>query len=249
MGVVLDKNNNEITVFSTKNEKHIGMLYDLLKESFDPSELESKEAMIEKTQGEQKDNTEFLTYVAFKDGKLVGGYTCLVIKDEKLGNISYIEYIVTHPDERRNHVATAILQGGVMSEYKSDAMVDIVDPNKAECETKEEFDNIASKSKFWNSQRARKLDVKNFQQPDFENEENIDEGSYLAYIPNNPSSTEIPSEKLSNALYKINVVSNGVENPREKFPKMFEEIDSQETISISQLPLTMEVLPDEDLAQ
>ena len=51
--------------------------------------------------------------------------------------------------------------------------------------------------------------------------------------------------KLKLALFDI----SDLENPREKFPKMFEEIDSQETISISQLPLALEVVPVEDCAQ
>ena len=249
MSIVLDKNNNPLTVVSTKDEKHIDMLYSLFKESFDPSELESKEAILEKALGEQKDNTNFLVYVAFRDGKLVGGYTCLVVNNEEQGNVSYVEYIVTDPDERRNHVATSLLQGGVMEEHGADILIDIVDPNKMEGASKEDIDYVSSKSKFWSSQGARKLSLKNFQQPDFEDEENIDEGSFLAYIPKDPETSEIPSEKLSSVLHTINTVSNGVENPEEKFPEMFGELKQTPTISISQLPLALEVIPVEDCAQ
>lgn len=249
MSVILDKNNNPITIFSTKDEEHITALYDLFKESFDSSELESKEAILEKALGEQKDNTEFLVYVAFKDGKLVGGYTCLVINNEEQGNVSYVEYIVTDPSERRNHIATSLLQAGVMEEHDTDILIDIVDLNKMEGASKEKTDYVSSKSKFWSSQGARKLGLKNFQQPDFEDEKNIDEGSFLAYIPKDPETSEIPSEKLSSVLHTINTVSNGVENPEEKFPEMFEELKQTPTISISPLPLALEVIPVEDAAQ
>lgn len=249
MSIVFDKNNNKITVFSTKNEEHIGALYALFKECFHPSELEPKEAMIKKALGKQKCNTEFLIYVAFKEGKLVGGYTCLVINNKKQGNISYVEYIVINPSERRNHIATAILQGGVMQEYDADVLIDIVDPNKLKGATKEEIDYVSSKSKFWSNQGARKLELKNFQQPDFEDEQNIDEGSFLAYIPKDPITTEISSKKLASVLQIINKVSNGVENAEEQLPKMFNELKQSKTIAISQIPLALEVLQNDDLLQ
>lgn len=228
-----------LVIVDTRDAKEISQAYTLLGKYFKPSELESEEAILDRTLGEQQDNVKHGVLVAYRGDRMV----CCCIYDHFADTqMVYVEYIATEVDERRHHVASDLLQQGIFGQYDADILIDIVDPKKMEGATREEVDYVCSKSKFWSKQGARKLGLTNFQQPDFEDGLNIDDGSFLAIIPRNPETTEIDSERMAETLHTINTACNGVENPEETFPAMFEELKQTPIITVSPRNLVAEVV-------
>lgn len=240
-----ENNNNNLVIVNTTDEKEIHVAYEILEKYFDPSELESEEAIVGRTVCEQKDNVKHGVLLAYRDGRAVCACTYDAFPEE---NFVYLAYIATEKDERRNHVATELLQKGIFEQFDSDILIDIVDPKKMEGASKEDVDYVCSKSKFWSKQGARKLGLKNFQQPDFEaqsEDENgvvIDDGSFLAIIPRDGEITEVDAGRMERTLHLINTDCNDVENPESTFIEMFEELRLNQSISVSSKPLAEEVM-------
>ncbi|MBQ9792666.1 MAG: hypothetical protein IJW32_02830 [Clostridia bacterium] len=228
-----------LVIVDTRDEKEISQAYTLLGKYFKPSELESEEAILDRTLGEQKDGVKHGVLVAYRGDRMV----CCCIYDHFADTqMVYVEYIATEVDERRHHVASDLLQQGIFGQYEADILIDIVDPAKMEDATPEDISHVCSKSKFWSKQGARKLGLTNFQQPDFEDGLNIDDGSFLAIIPRDPATTQIDSTRMSETLHTINTECNGVENPEETFPEMFEELEKTPIITVSPRNLVAEVV-------
>lgn len=238
-------NNDNLVIVNTTDEKEIHVAYQILEKYFNPSELESEQGIVDRTVCEQKDNVKHGVLLAYREGRPVCACTYDAFPEE---NFVYVAYIATEKDERRNHVATALLQKGIFEQFDSDILIDIVDPKKMGDAPKEEVDYVCSKSKFWSKQGAKKLGLKNFQQPDFEaqseDEDNvvIDDGSFLAIIPRDGEITEIDAGRLERTLHLINTDCNDVENPEEAFVEMFQEVRQSPTISVSSKPLAEEVM-------
>lgn len=229
-----------LVIVDTRDEKEIHQAYEILGKYFKPSELESEEAILDRTLGEQKPNVKHGVLVAYRGDRMV----CCCIYDHFADTqMVYVEYIATEVDERRHQVATTLLKEGIFGQYDADILIDIVDPKKLEDATQAEVDYVSSKSKFWDRQGAKKIGLKNFQQPDFEDGFNIDDDSFLAIIPRDPQTTEISSTRLSDTIHVINTDCNGVENPEETFPQMFEELKQTQILQVSQRSLASEVIP------
>ena len=237
---------NGLTIVDTRDEAVIGQAYELLGKYFDPSELESQEAILSRTLGEQKDNVRHGVLVAYRGDRMI----CSCIYDHFVDTeMVYVEYIATEADERRHHVATDLLQQGILEQFSSDILIDIVDPKKMEGATQQEIDYVTSKSKFWGKQGARKIGLNNFQQPNFEEEGQIDNGAFLALIPRDPTTTEIDTQRMTETLHVINTECNGVEDPEGTFVEMFEELKQSQTLSLSTRSLIEDVAPVEDICQ
>ena len=224
------RNNNSLVVVDTKDVAEINAAYGLLEKYFEPSELESVDAILDRTTGEQKPNVSHGVLVAYRGDRMI---SCCIYDHFTDTNMVYVEYIATEVDERRNHVATQLLQDGIFGQFDADILIDIVDPKKMGEASPESVAKVCSKSKFWSKQGARKLGLENFQQPDFEDGESIDEGAFLAIIPKDPQTTEIDAERMSQTLHVINTDCNGVEDPESTFPKMFSELKQTPKLSLS----------------
>ena len=236
------KDNNSLVVVDTRDEKVIAQAYGLLEKYFKPSELESVDAILDRTVCEQKPNVSHGVLVAYRGDRMV---SCCIYDHFADTNMVYVEYIATEVDERRHHVATELLQRGIFGQYDADILVDIVDPKKMEEASTEEVAHVCSKSKFWSKQGARKLGLENFQQPDFSDDADemaIDDGAFLAIIPKDPQTTEIDAGRMAETLHVINTECNGVENPEETFPQMFDELKRTQKLSLSQKSLAEEVV-------
>lgn len=236
------KNNTDLVIVDTKDKQVIDTAYEMLGKYFKPSELESEDAILERTLGEQSDSVKHGVLVAYRGDRMV----CCCIYDHFVDTqMVYVEYIATEVDERRHHVATELLQQGIFGRYEADILVDIVDPKKMEDATQEEKAYVESKSKFWSKQGARKLGIENFQQPDFEqtveNGVAIDDGSFLALIPRNEQTCEVDGERMAQTLHTINTECNGVEDPESAFPQMFDELKLKPVITLSSKPLIEDV--------
>ena len=234
--------NSDLVIVDTRDPEVIGQAYGMLEKYFKPSELESVDAILDRTVGEQKPNVSHGVLVAYRGDRMV---SCCIYDHFADTQMVYVEYIATETDERRHHVATELLQQGIFGRYEADILIDIVDPQKMQGEPQSEIDYVCSKSKFWSKQGARKLGLENFQQPDFGDEAEdmqIDDGAFLAIIPRDPQTTEIDAERMAETLHVINTECNGVENPEETFSEMFEELKQTQTLKLSSKTLVEDVV-------
>lgn len=229
-----------LVIVDTRDAKEISQAYQILGKYFHSSELESEEAIMDRTLGEQKEGVRHGVLVAYRGDRMV---SCCIYDHFVDTEMVYVEYIATEVDERRQHVATELLQRGIFEQFSADILIDIVDPKKMEGATQQEVDSVTSKSRFWDRQGARKIGLRNFQQPDFEDDTKIDDGAFLAIIPCNPETTEIDSARMTETLLVINRECNGVENPEEKFVEMFEELKQTTTLEVSTRSLIKDVAP------